>query len=204
MSKLLRVLSFVSLVFAALACSLPGVGSAPPAAPPVDIPAFTPTVESKPTDPPAPPTLTPEPTSLRPLPRTIDPRALAGCDIFVDSDFPDTVGSVPLSTEVLTDSDKKACRYIFASGSLYASIAVSLEGLDAYETVRQFDAISGGVIEPVALGDIAIFQTFDADRTVLDAVLNGWYVTLQVQGFDRKHLLALGELLLGNLVPYYR
>lgn len=204
MSRIWRFISLAILIFAALACSLPGTVSPPPAAPPIEIPTFTPTaqVEIKPTDPPAPPTFTPEPTALLPQARVVDPRALVGCDIFVDSDFPDTVGSVPLSSEVLTNSDQKSCRYTFASGIIYASIAVSLEGLDAYETVRQFDAISGGTIEPIALGDIAVFQVFD-DRIVLDAVLNGWYVTLNGQGFDRKHLLALGELLLGNLVPYY-
>lgn len=205
MSKFLRVLPLVSLLLAALACNLPETVSPPPAAPPIEIPTFTPTaqVEVKPTEPPAPPTITPPPTALMPQTRVIDPRALSGCDIFQESDFPNAVGSVPVSAQTLSDIEKKACLYSFASSTLFAGIFTSLPGREAFENVRQFDAMTGGVIEPVPLGEIAIFKVFaEEDRTVLEVVLKGWYIVLDGTGLDRKHLLLLAELLMNGLVSY--
>lgn len=205
MSNFIRVLPLVSLWLAALACNLPGTVSPPPAVPPIEIPTFTPTapVEVKPTEPPAPPTFTPPPTAPAPQARVIDPRALSGCDIFLDSDFPNAVGSVPASAQTLSDIEKKACLYSFANGTLFAGIFTSLPGREAFENVRQFDAMTGGVIEPVSLGEIAIFKVFaEENRVVLEVVLNGWYVVLDGAGLDRKHLLLLAELLANGLVQY--
>lgn len=205
MSKSLRFLPLFSLLLAALACNLPGTVN--PAPPPIEIPTFTPTapVEVKPTDPPAPPTLTPEPTALLPQARVIDPRALSGCDIFLESDFPNTVGSLPASMQTLSDMEKKACLYTFAGtpATLFAGIFTSLPGREAFENVRQFDAMTGGVIEPVPLGEIAIFKIFaEENRAVLEVVLNGWYIVLDGAGLDQKNLLLLADLLRVNLVPY--
>lgn len=205
MSKLSRMLPLVSLLLAALACNLPGTVSPPPVAPPIEIPTFTPTaqMEVKPTEPPAPPTFTPPPTALVPQARVIDPRALSGCDIFLDSDFPNAVGSVPLSAQTLSDMEKKACLYSFANGTLFAGIFTSLPGREAFENVRQFDAMTGGVIEPVPLGEIALFKVFaEENRVVLEVVLNSWYIVLDGTGLDRKHLLLLAELLANGLVRY--
>jgi hypothetical protein len=205
MSGFFRFLPILSLVLVSLACSLPGAVTAPPAFPTIDIPTFTPTAaqpEGKPTEPPAPPTLTPEPTVPAPQARSLDPRALSGCDIFLDADFPNSVGAAPASSQPLSDAEKKACQYTFASGAIFASISTSLPGREAFENVRQFDAVSGGTVEPVTLGEIAVFKTFEDGRVTLEAVLNGWYVVLDAQGFDRKHLLLLAEILLANLLPY--
>lgn len=147
--------------------------------------------------------LTPPPTAPAPQARVIDPRALSGCDIFLDSDFPNAVGSVPASAQTLSDIEKKACLYSFANGTLFAGIFTSLPGREAFENVRQFDAMTGGVIEPVSLGEIAIFKVFaEENRVVLEVVLNGWYVVLDGAGLDRKHLLLLAELLANGLVQY--
>ncbi|GAB4488025.1 MAG: hypothetical protein Fur0016_04930 [Anaerolineales bacterium] len=204
MSKFSRLLPLLALLLAALACSLPGIGSAPPPVQPsIEIPTFTPTaqVEIKPTDLPAPPTLTPEPGSPQPL-SLLDPRAIPGCDIFIDADFPNTLGSLPDTKQDLSEEGKKACQYNFSNGVLVVSISTSLPGREAFENVRQFDALSGAAIESIPLGDIAILKTFDDGRFTLEAVLNGWYVVLDAQGFDRKHLLLLADLLLNNLVAY--
>ncbi|MCS6994965.1 MAG: hypothetical protein N2117_11400 [Anaerolineales bacterium] len=207
MSKFLRVLPLVSLLLAALACNLPETVSPPPAAPPIEIPTFTPTaqVEVKPTEPPAPPTLTPPPTALMPQTRVIDPRALSGCDIFLESDFPNATGTFVASAQPLSDAEKKACLYTFSGtpSTLFAGIFTSLPGREAFENVRQFDAMTGGVIEPVSLGEIAIFKVFAEDnRTILEVVLKGWYIVLDGTGLDRKHLLLLAELLMNGLVSY--
>ncbi len=205
MSNFIRVLPLVSLLLAALACNLPGTVSPPPTAPPIEIPTFTPTapVEVKPTEPPAPPTFTPPPTALAPQARVLDPRSLSGCDIFLDSDFPNAVGSVPVSAQTLSDIEKKACLYSFANGTLFAGIFTNLPGREAFENVRQFDAMTGGGIEPGPLGEIAIFKVFaEENRVVLEVVLNGWYVVLDGAGLDRKHLLLLAELLANGLVRY--
>lgn len=205
MSRLSRIVSLFSLLLASLACTLPGAVASPQVIP-ADIPTFTPTVplEIKPTDLPAPPTLTPEPTALLPQPRVIDPRALSGCDIFLESDFPNTVGSLPASMQTLSEQGKTACFYTFSGtpSTLFASIFTDLPGREAFENVRQFDAMSGGTIEPVTLGEIAVFKSFSEGRVTLESVLNGWYVVLDTQGFDRKHLFLLAELLLASLSPY--
>lgn len=201
------LLAVLFLTLASLACNMPGSNSpVNPANQPIDIPTFTPTahsaVENKPTDLPAPPTLTPEAPAPQPQANYFDPRSVADCDIFVDSDFPNTIGSIPNTKQSLSDTDKKACQYEFSNGTLFVSIATSLPGIEAYETVRQFDAISGGTITPYPIGDVAIFKTFSDGRITLEAVLNGWYVVLDAQGFDEKHLALLAELLLTNLAPY--
>lgn len=200
-------LAVLFLILASLACNVPGSTSpAEPANPPIDIPTFTPTassvVENKPTDPPAPPTFTPEASAPQPQGNYFDPRSVADCDIFIDSDFPNTIGSIPNAKQSLSDADKKACQYEFSNGALFVSIVTSLPGRDAYETVRQFDAISGGTITPYPIGDVAIFKTFSDGRIALEAVLKGWYVVLDAQGFDEKNLVLLAELLLSNLAPY--
>ncbi len=196
---LLAVLLFV---LASLACSLP----AAPASPSIDIPTFTPTAssaaENKPTDLPAPPTFTPEAPAPQPQVNYFDPRIVPDCDIFIDSDFPNTVGSIPSAKQPRSDAEKKACQYEFSNGALFVSIATSLPGLEAYETVRQFDAISGGTVTPYPIGEAAVFTTYGNERITLEAVLNGWYVTLDAQGFDEKHLVLLAELLLSNMAPY--
>ncbi|NWF64361.1 MAG: hypothetical protein HXY38_08660 [Chloroflexi bacterium] len=201
------LLAILLLTLASLACNLPG--STPPsgtANPPIDIPTFTPTAsnveENKPTDLPAPPTFTPEAPAPQPQANYFDPRNIADCDIFIDSDFPNTIGSVPNTKQPLSDADKKACQYEFSNGTLFVSIATSLPGREAYETVRQFDAVSGGTVTPYPIGEIAVFKTFSDGRIALEAVLNGWYVVLDAQGFDEKNLALLAELLLANLAPY--
>jgi len=195
----------LSLLVASLACSLP-TAATPQPLPAIEIPTFTPAspfpAENKPTEPPAWPTLTPEPTALQPQVRAIDPRFLSGCEIFIEADFPNSVGSVPASSQPLSDAEKKACQYTFVNGAIFAAISISLPGREAFENVRQFDAMSGGTIEPITLGEVAVFKVFDESRVTLEAVLNGWYVVLDAQGFDRKHLLLLAELLLTNLTPY--
>ena len=203
--KIQHLFLLISLLLAALACNLPGAGSPTVSVPAVEIPTFTPTtqVEVKPTDPPAPPTLTPEPTALLPQARLINPRALSGCDIFLESDFPNTVGAVPTAMQTLSDVEKKACWYTFDSGTLIAIIFTSAPGREGFDTVRQFDAMTGGVVTPADVGEISIFKTFpEENRVILEAVINGWYIVLEAQGFDEKHLLFLSDLLTSNLTPY--
>lgn len=205
MSNRASFVAFFVLLLASLACNLPGAASPAPVAPArEDIPTFTPPAQQpqKPNEPPAPPSLTPEPTALLSQVRVIDPRLLSGCDIFLEADFPNSAGSVPSSSQPLSDAEKKACQYTFANGTIFAAIFTSLPGREAFENVRQFDAMTGGTIEPITLGEIAAFKVFDDSRVTLEAVLNGWYVVLDAQGFDRKHLLLLAELLLANLIPY--
>ncbi len=205
MSNRASFVAFSILLLTSLACSLPGAASPSPVAPaPESISTFTPPAQEpeKPAEPPAPPTLTPEPTALQPQVRAIDPRLLSGCDIFLEADFPNSVGSAPTSSQPLSDAEKKACQYTFARGTIFAAISTSQPGREAFENVRQFDAMTGGTIEPITLGEIAVFKVFDENRVTLEAVLNGWYVVLDAQGFDRKHLLLLAELLLANLTPY--
>ncbi|MEW6286288.1 MAG: hypothetical protein AB1509_08665 [Chloroflexota bacterium] len=205
MSRFLRFFPLLSLLLASLACSLPGAVRPSTSIPAIEIPTFTPTTPAdvKPTEPPAPPTFTPEPTALLPQARIIDPRALSGCDIFLDTDFPNAVGAVPVSAQILSDMEKKACQYSFANGTLFAGIFTSLPGREAFENVRQFDAMTGGVIEPLPLGEIAIFKVFaEENRVVLEVVLKGWYIVLDGTDLDRKHLLLLAELLANSLVQY--
>jgi hypothetical protein len=206
MSKRACFVAFSMLILASLACSLPGAASPSPVAPAREsIPTFTPPVQNpeKPTEPPPAPTLTPEPTALQPQVRALDPRMLSGCEIFLDADFPNTVGSVPAAAELLSDANSKACQYTFDGGTIFASISTSLPGREAFENVRQFDGMAGATIEPITLGEMAVFKVFEENRVALEAVLNGWYVVLDAQGFDRKHLLLLAELLIANLIPYY-
>ncbi len=197
----MRTSLFAALIFAltSFACNLPISSSQSGATPPpIHIPTFTPTVASNVET--TPPTPTPAVSSAQT--RSLNPRAILGCDIFLDSDFPNTLGSLPNNKQDLSDGEKKACQYSFANASLFASISTSLPGREAYETVRQFDAVSGGSVVPYAIGEAAVFKVFSDNRLTLEAVLNGWYVVLDATGFDEKNLVLLAELLLSNLIPY--
>lgn len=192
------------LILASLACNMPGTAPSAQANPNIDIPTFTPTahIADKPTDLPAPPTSTPEPTALQPQINVFDPRSIVDCDIFVDADFPNTIGSIPNTKLALSEADKKACQYDFSNGTLFVSIATSLPGMEAFENIRQFDAFSGGTVTPYPIGDAAVIKNFGDGHIALEAVLNGWYVVLDARGFDEKNLVLLAELLLANLIPY--
>ena len=192
------------LILASLACSLPGAG-APPDNPRLVIPTFTPTsqVMEKPTDLPAVPTFTPEPTALQPSADAFDPIGIADCDIFLDADFPNTVGSIPTSKQAIPEDGRKTCQYNFENGSILVSITTNLPGREAYDNVRQYDALSGGTVTPYSIGEIAIIKDFGDGRLTLEAVLKGWYIVLDERGFDKKHLALLAEVLLTNLIPYY-
>lgn len=192
------------LVLASLACNMPGTVPSAQANPPIDIPTFTPTAQipDKPTDLPAPPTFTPEPAAPQPQINVFDPRSIADCDIFVDADFPNTIGAIPNTKLALPEADKKACQYDFSNGTLFVSIATNLPGMEAFENVRQFDALAGGTVTPYPIGDAAVIKNFGDGHMALEAVLNGWFVVLDARGFDEKNLVLLAELLLANLTPY--
>ncbi|HNB40777.1 MAG TPA: hypothetical protein PLG52_04710 [Anaerolineales bacterium] len=199
------LLAIFILALASMACNMPGSAGSP-VNPPIEIPTFTATVPSvvsdKPTDLPAPATSTPEQAVLQPQVNTFDPRSIADCDIFVDSDFPNTIGALPDTKKALPETDKKACQYNFANGTLFVSIFTGMPGMEAFENVRQFDALTGATISPYPIGEAAVFKDFGDGHITLEAVINGWYVVLDARGFDEKNLALLAELLLANLAPY--
>ncbi len=184
---------------------MPGAAPSAQTNPTLDIPTFTstPQIAEKPTDPPAPPTLTPEPAASQPQVNVFDPRNIADCDIFVDANFPNTIGSIPNTKLALPEADKKACQYEFTNGTLFVSIATNVPGMEAFENVRQFDSLAGVTVTPYPTGDAAVIKNFGDGRITLEAVLNGWYVVLDARGFDEKNLVLLAELLLANLTPYF-
>ncbi len=199
------LLSVFVLTLASMACNMPGSASSP-VNPPIDIPTFTPTVAigetEKPTDFPVPLPATSESTASQPQVNTFDPRNIADCDIFVDADFPNTIGAIPDTKQALPEADKKACQYNFANGTLFVSISTSTPGLEAFENVRQFDALTGATVSPYPIGEAAVLKDFGDGHITLEAVINGWYVVLDARGFDEKNLVLLAELLTANLAPY--
>ena len=199
------LLAIFILTLASMACNMPG-STASPVNPPIDIPTFTltaPGVEpEKPTDQAIPATAIPEATALQPQINAFDPRTIVDCDIFIDSDFPNTIGAIPDTKQALPEADKKACQYNFANGTLFVSISTGAPGMEAFENVRQFDALTGATISPYPIGEAAILKDFGDGHITLEAVINGWYVVLDARGFDEKNLVLLAELLLANLTPY--
>ena len=198
------LLAIFILALASMACNMPGSTTSPN--PPIDIPTFTltaPGVEpEKPTDQAIPATTIPEATALQLQINAFDPRTIADCDIFIDSDFPNTVGAIPDTKQALPEADKKACQYNFANGTLFVSISTGAPGMEAFENVRQFDALTGATISPYPIGEAAVLKDFGDGHITLEAVINGWYVVLDARGFDEKNLVLLAELLLANLTPY--
>jgi hypothetical protein len=195
----------ILLILASLACNLPGAAPSAQAIPTIDIPTFTPTapIPEKPTDLPAPPIFsTPELPAPAPVVPRFDPRSIANCDIFLlDADFANTVGSIPDTKLSLSDAGKQYCQYNFGNSTLDIFIATDTPGKVAFENARQFDA-PGATVTPYPIGDMAVIKNFGDGRISLEAVLNGWYVLLDGNGLDEKHLVLLAELLLAKLSPY--
>lgn len=205
----------VLLILSSLACSLPVAAPSAQAISTIDIPTFTPTaqVPEKPTDLPAPPvsstpeapaptaSSTPEIPAPAPVLARFDPRSVADCDIFVDSDFANTIGAIPDTKLSLSEAGKQSCQYNFDSSTLVVLIVTSIPGREAFENVRKFDPLSGVMPTPYPIGDMAVIKNFD-DGSTLEAVLNGWYVALHGNGIAEENLVLLAELLLAHLTPY--
>jgi hypothetical protein len=194
----------ILLILASLACNLPGAAPSAQAIPTIDIPTFTPTapIPEKPTDLPAPPvSSTPEMPAPAPVLPRFDPRSIADCDIISYDDF-NAVGLVPDTALSLSEAGKQSCQYNFVNSTLGVLIVTDIPGKEAFENVRQFDALSGVMPTPYPIGDIAVIKNFGYGKMTLEAVLNGWYVLLDGNGLDEKHLVLLAELLLAKLSPY--
>ncbi|ABY33306.1 MAG TPA: hypothetical protein DEF43_07540 [Chloroflexus aurantiacus] len=134
-------------------------------------------------------------------PRPLDTAGMEECSIISDSDLESIVNSVPIySQPTYAEYGTLGCTYTF-EGDKDVSIRIELDspGRQVYDSVMQYVDVSADA-EPVNIGDIAVIKEKDG-LVSLDAVLNGWYVSLSTRGFPRASALTLAQWLTGRLIP---
>jgi len=101
-----------------------------------------------------------------------------------------------------TDISEVGCSYAFeGERSLTLRVGLTEPGQQIMNRRMQYLEFSQGT-ESVSLGDAARIQERQQD-ILLDAVLNGWYVTVEAYGgFTREQVLTLGQWLSARFVPY--
>ncbi|MBI5824693.1 MAG: hypothetical protein HZB18_11740 [Chloroflexi bacterium] len=168
----------VLLILTSLACSVPGAVT-PPTAPPLEMP----------------------PAAAQIDPRTLDTAGIEECTLISDAELSAILGETPSDKVSDAALGVAGCYYSFASGKTFSlGVTVDTPGRQVYDSVLQYLETSEGT-ETVAVGEIAVIK--DVDGVVyFDAVLNGWYVSLQGHGFSRETQLAMGQWLASRFTPF--
>lgn len=134
-------------------------------------------------------------------PRALDTSGLEECSIIPESDLSAMLSEVPTDRLPNTSAGITGCDYSFNSGKTFSLwVTVDTPGRQAYDSVMQYLESSQGT-EPLALGEIGVIK--EVDGTVyLDAVFNGWYVSLRGNGFRREAYLTIAQWLTSRFVPF--
>ncbi len=167
----------VLLILVSLACSVSGAVT--PANPPVEMP----------------------PAAAQIDPRSLDTAGMEECTVISDAELSTILGETPSDKVPDAALGVAGCYYSFASGkSLSLGVTVDTPGRQSYDNVMQYLEVSEGT-ESVALGEIAAIKEKDG-VVYFDAVLNGWYVSLQGHGFSRESQIALGQWLASRFTSF--
>lgn len=167
----------VLLILVSLACSVPGAVT--PANPPIELP----------------------PAAAQIDPRALDTAGIEECTLISDAELSAIVGETPSDKVPDAALGVVGCYYSFVSGkTLSLSVTVDTPGRQSYDNVMQYLETSEGT-EAVAVGEIATIKEKDG-VVYFDAVLNGWYVSLQGHGFSRESQIALGQWLASRFTPF--
>lgn len=138
----------------------------------------------------------------------LDPRALEDpCTIFGEDAIEEVLGEPVEYPSPNLQTYEIGCNWSTSSGP-YVTYRLETErpGQEAYDGVMQYIDVAEGT-EEVDLGDKAVIKVIEGetgDQAVLDAIINGWYVSITVADTDdpRAQAIELGELLEGSLVAF--
>ncbi len=167
----------VLLILVSLACSVPGAVTS--ANPPVEMP----------------------PAAAQIDPRSLDTAGMEECTVISDAELSVMLGETPSDKVPDAALGVAGCYYSFTSGkSLTLGVTVDTPGRQSYDNVMQYLEVSEGT-ESIDLGEIAAIKEKDG-AVYFDAVLNGWYVSLQGHGFSRESQIALGQWLASRFTPF--
>jgi hypothetical protein len=134
-------------------------------------------------------------------PRALDTAGLEECSILPDSDLSAALSEAPIDRLPNTSAGITGCDYSFSSGKTFSlAVTVDTPGRQAYDGAMQYLEASQGT-EPLALGEIAVIKEVDG-MVYLDAVFNGWYVSLRGNGFRREAYLTIAQWLTSRFVPF--
>ena len=175
-------LAALILALATLACSLGPISADAPAA--------------------SPPTEVISPAQITSAGAPVDPRVAEPCSIFNPDELAAALGAAPQDVSPYKDGYETSCYYSFEGGkSLSFKMELDRPGREAYDSVMQFVDVAEGS-EPVELGEVAVVKKVDDAAVYLDAVVSGWYVSLQGFGLEREAILSLGRLLGSRFIAF--
>ncbi len=148
---------------------------------------------------------TAEPAQLAPAapidPRALDTAGMEECSILSDNELAPVLHETPFDRVPEAATGTTACYYNFQSGKTFSlSVTVHTPGRQAYDNVMQYLEVTQGA-EPVDLGEVAVIKETEG-RVSFDAVINGWYISMQGYGFPREAYLTLAQWLTSRFVPF--
>lgn len=137
---------------------------------------------------------------------SFDPRTDELCSLFTDAELTAAMGSEPDLPTPGNSAGEAECNWSSVDGpSLTVRIALDDPGEVVYEDVTQYLEVTEGS-ESLELGEVAIVKSVpdsSGETVAIDAVVNGWYVSVQgfsVDGSDG--LVELARVLESSLVPF--
>jgi hypothetical protein len=134
-------------------------------------------------------------------PRALDTAGLEECSILPESDLSALLSEAPIDRLPNSSIGITGCNYRFNNDKfLSLEVTVDRPGRQAYDGMMQYLEASQGT-EPLALGEIAVIKEVDG-MVYLDAVFNGWYVSLRGNGFRREAYLTIAQWLTSRFVPF--
>ncbi|MEZ5380665.1 MAG: hypothetical protein R2754_02580 [Microthrixaceae bacterium] len=110
------------------------------------------------------------------------------CALVSPTDLGDLLADAGQPTSVKSAGDpEQVCSYSSPSGgTLSLLVDTQQPGQERFDGLFQFEDVSGGAEMIGDLGFTAAYAAEGPNNAVMDAVLNGWYVQVRVEGADQE------------------
>jgi hypothetical protein len=137
---------------------------------------------------------------------SFDPRADELCELFTDAELSAALGSAPDLPTPGSSAGEAECNWSSVDGpSLTVTVALDDPGEVVYDDVTQYLEVTEGS-ESLDLGSVAIIKSVpdsSGETVSIDAVVNGWYISVQGFGVDGSDgLVELARVLESSLVAF--
>lgn len=137
---------------------------------------------------------------------SFDPRSADLCSLFTAAELRAALGADAEPGTPGTSAGEAECSWATLAGpSLRVSVALDDPGQVAYESVTQYLEVTEGS-ESLDLGEVAIITSVpdsSGETVAIDAVVNGWYVSVQGFGVDGSDgLVELARVLESELSAF--